>query len=158
MTPKKRFPYRAAFVACNGGCHVKTQCDNGCISCNACVEACKFGAIVMGETNVPVVKEEKCIACGACTRACQQGIIKIHDCGNTIAVKCSNHQPAVQAREVCEYSCIACGLCERTCTAGAIHVSDYCAVIDESTCLSCGLCAVKCPRHSIVDLRGVLTR
>ena len=42
-------------------------------------------------------------------------------------------------------------------TAGAIKVKDNCAVIEESICLSCGMCAVKCPRHVIHDLHGILT-
>lgn len=157
MNKKKKFPYRAALVACNGGCHVKTECEYGCIGCGACVKACKFGAITMGENGVPIVDEDTCIACGACVRACPREIIRLHDCANTIAVKCSNRQEMSAAREVCEVSCIGCGLCEKICTAGAIHVEDHCAVIDESTCLSCGLCAVKCSRHAIADLRGLLT-
>ena len=52
MAIKKRFPYRAALVACNGGC----------IGCGACIEKCKFGAISMNEYGVAEVDEEKCIA------------------------------------------------------------------------------------------------
>ena len=40
---------------------------------------------------------------------------------------------------------------------GAITVTENLSHIDESLCLSCGQCAVKCPRHAIVDLRGILT-
>ena len=40
---------------------------------------------------------------------------------------------------------------------GAITVQDNLSHIDESLCLSCGQCAVKCPRHAIYDLRGILT-
>ena len=46
---------------------------------------------------------------------------------------------------------------QKTCTAGAIRVQENCAVIDETYCLSCGMCSVKCPRHAIYDLRGILT-
>ena len=35
--------------------------------------------------------------------------------------------------------------------------NSLCAVIEESICLSCGMCAVKCPRHVIHDLHGILT-
>ena len=38
-----------------------------------------------------------------------------------------------------------------------ITVTENLSHIDESLCLSCGQCAVKCPRHAIVDLRGILT-
>ena len=125
MAVKKRFPYRAAFVACNGGCRAD----------------CPYG----------------CIACGACVRKCPQGIISLHDCANSIAVKCANKAAGKEARSQCEVSCIGCGICEKICTAGAIKVTDNLSVIDERYCLSCGQCAVKCPRHAIYDLRGVLT-
>ena len=92
MAVKKKFPYRSAFVACNGGCHVTegSSCSYGCIACGKCVESCKFGAIHLNEYGVAEVDEEKCIACGRCTRECPQHIIHLHDCANTIAVKCSN--------------------------------------------------------------------
>ena len=66
MAVKKKFPYRSAFVACNGGCHVTegSSCSYGCIACGKCVESCKFGAIHLNEYGVAEVDEEKCIACG----------------------------------------------------------------------------------------------
>ena len=66
MAIKKRFPYRAALVACNGGCRAAGSedggCKDGCIGCGACIEKCKFGAISMNEYGVAEVDEEKCIA------------------------------------------------------------------------------------------------
>lgn len=159
MAVKKKFPYRAAVVACNGGCRSNEdpKCEYGCIGCGKCVEACKFGAISINEIGVAEVDEEKCIACGKCVRECPQKVIHIHECANYIVVKCSNKNKGKDARAVCQVSCIGCGICEKTCTAGAIHVTENCAVIDEKICLSCGMCAVKCPRHVIVDMRGILT-
>ena len=86
MAVKKKFPYRSAFVACNGGCHVTegSSCSYGCIACGKCVESCKFGAIHLNEYGVAEVDEEKCIACGRCTRECPQHIIHLHDCANTL--------------------------------------------------------------------------
>lgn len=78
MAVKKRFPYRAALVACNGGCRaVKGEkgCTDGCIGCGDCVQACKFGAIFLNEYGVAEVDEEKCIACGKCAKVCPQEII-----------------------------------------------------------------------------------
>ena len=160
MAIQKKFPYRAALVACNGGCRASREeptCSYGCIGCGACAAACRFGAVAVGPDGVARVDEEKCVACGACVRACPQQIIHLHACANWIAVKCSNRDAGPVARKECAVSCIGCGLCEKTCTAEAIRVTDHCAVIDESICLSCGLCAVKCPRGVIRDLRGILT-
>lgn len=160
MAVKKRFPYRAAVVACNGGCHGKdgTSCAYGCIGCGKCVETCRFGAVAINEYGVAEVDEETCIACGMCVRACPQQVIRLHECANYIVVKCVNQDKGKDAREACGVSCIGCGICERTCTASAIRVVDNCARISESVCLSCGMCAVKCPRHAIYDLRGVLAK
>ena len=72
-------------------------------------------------------------------------------------ILCEQFKKGAEAKKQCNVSCIGCGICEKTCTAGAIKVKDNCAVIEESICLSCGMCAVKCPRHVIHDLHGILT-
>lgn len=160
MAIKKKFPYRAAVVACNGSCPASAdlKCKYGCVGCGNCIAVCKFGAIAFNENGVAEVDEEKCIACGMCVRACPQEVIHIHECANYIVVKCSNEDKGKEAREACGVSCIGCGICEKTCTAEAVKVVNNRAVIDETLCLSCGMCAVKCPRGAIVDMRGILTR
>jgi ferredoxin len=160
MALKKKFPYRAALVACNGGCRAKKDpgCEYGCIGCGTCVEGCKFEAIWINEIGVAQVDEEKCVACGKCVKACPRQIIHLHECANYIVVKCSNKDKGKAAKEVCDVSCIGCGICENTCTTDAIHLVDNCPVIDESNCLSCGMCANKCPRNVILDQRGILTK
>lgn len=160
MAAKKKFPYKSAVVACNGGCQRsagEAGCKDGCTGCKSCVGKCRVGAICINERGVALVDEEKCIGCGACVKACPQQIIHIHECANWIVVKCSNKMKGQEAKKQCKVSCIGCGICEKTCTAGAIKVIDKCAVIEEAICLSCGMCAVKCPRHAIYDLRGILT-
>lgn len=158
MAVKKKFPYRSAFVACHGGCHVQEgkNCEKGCIGCGVCVSTCPFHAITINDYGVAEVNEAQCVACGKCVRECPKQVIRIHECANYIAVRCSNTQPGKEARQVCSVSCIGCGICEKTCTAGAIKVMDHCAVIDEAICLSCGMCVVKCPRHVLTDLRGII--
>ncbi len=161
MAVKRRFPYRSAAVACNGGCRAEgkdLQCEYGCIGCGACEAACRFDAIHVGADGVAEVDTEKCIGCGACTHACPQQIIRVHETANYIFVRCSNEDKGADARKMCDVSCIGCGICERTCTANAIRVINHCAVIEDAYCLSCGMCAVNCPRHAIHDLAGVLTK
>ena len=133
MAIKKKFPYRAALVACNGSCHAnqETKCQYGCIGCGKCVENCKFDAIFLNENGVAQVIEEKCIACGKCVRECPQNIIHIHACDNFIVVKCSNNDKGKDARSVCPVSCLGCGICERICTAEAVHVVDNGAGVRE---------------------------
>ena len=157
-TVKKKFPYRSAVVACHGVCPARADfaCKYGCVGCGNCVAVCRFGAIRLNTDGVAEVDEEKCIACGLCVKACHQEIIRLHECANTIVVKCSNKDKGKEAGSVCDYSCIGCGICEKTCTAEAVQVVENCAVIDEAQCLSCGMCAVKCPWGVIADMRGLL--
>jgi electron transport complex protein RnfB len=155
MAARKRFPYKAAFVACSGGCRATAECVYGCVGCELCVAACKFDAIHLNEYGVAEVDESKCVACGACARECPRELIRIHDCANPVLVKCSNRDPGKLTRVQCQVGCIGCGLCERICPSGAAKVTDNLSRIDESLCLSCGLCAEKCPRHCICDLRGI---
>ena len=90
MAIKKRFPYKAAFVACNGGCRATADCQYGCVGCELCVNVCKFEAIALNEYGVAEVNEDKCIACGKCVRECPRELIRIHECANPVVVKCSN--------------------------------------------------------------------
>ena len=127
MAAKKRFPYRSALVACNGGCRAvqgEEGCTDGCIGCGACVSVCKFGAISLNEYGVAEVDEDKCLACGKCMKVCPQEIIHIHECANYIVVKCSNKSKGAEAKKQCEVSCIGCGICEKICTAGAVRIMD----------------------------------
>ena len=126
MAVKKKFPYRSAVVACNGGCRVTAGdngCKDGCIGCGACVEKCKFGAISLNEYGVAEIDEEKCIGCGSCGKVCPQKIIHVHECANWIVVKCSNKSKGAEAKKQCEVSCIGCGICTTKCEFDAIHLS-----------------------------------
>jgi formate dehydrogenase beta subunit len=64
---------RAAVVLSGGS----KECDIGCLGLGTCAEACPFGAITMGEDNLPHVDKEKCTGCGTCERACPKNIIRL---------------------------------------------------------------------------------
>ena len=53
----------------------KTVCEkNRCTGCNACIQICPKGAIMLQDdcqTLNAVIDEKKCIHCNACVRACQ---------------------------------------------------------------------------------------
>lgn len=155
----KRFPYKSAYIACNGGCanNPDKLCKYGCTGCGKCVEACSYGFIKINENGIAEVDESSCRACSSCSDVCPRNLIHIHEVANNIRVKCSNRDKGADARKVCAVSCIGCGICEKNCPAQAIRVSDNLSVIDESLCLSCGMCAVLCPRKAIRDVRGLIT-
>ena len=95
---RPRKPRPVAVVLCNGNCELH-GCEQGCVGCQACVNACRKGAISLNERGVA------CIACGACERACPAGAIHVVD----------NHA-------VIDYSaCIACGMCATKCPRGVIR-------------------------------------
>ena len=104
MAVKKRFPYQAAFVACNGGCRAAADCQYGCVGCELCVNVCRFEAIALNDYGVAEVNEDKCIACGKCVRECPRELIRIHEYANPVVVKCSNKDPGKDARKMCEVS------------------------------------------------------
>ena len=152
---KPRAPRPVAVVMCSGSCD-RAGCDQGCVGCGACVNACRKGAIALNECGVAHVDASACIGCGLCARACPQDIIQMVEPRYNITARCSNTEAGPAARKACDASCIACGACERACPAGAVHVVDGHAVIDYSACIACGMCATKCPRGVIRDAYGIL--
>ena len=74
MAVKKRFPYKAALVACNGGCRATADCEYGCVACGLCEKACPAGAITVTE-NLSHIDESLCLSCGQCAVKCPRGAI-----------------------------------------------------------------------------------
>ena len=48
-----------------------------CISCGACINKCKKGALSMGPDGYPVVDRALCTGCGKCTKVCPVSCIDI---------------------------------------------------------------------------------
>ena len=67
------FDCRAA-VLLYGGSKV---CPIGCLGLGTCVKVCEFGAVRLGDNNLPVFDPNRCVACGACVRACPKHIISL---------------------------------------------------------------------------------
>ena len=118
MAVKKKFPYRAAVVACNGVCAASavSKCRYGCVGCGICAAVCKFGAVTLNENGVAVVDEEKCIACGMCARPVS--CIGCGICEKTCtaeAVRVVDNHAVID-----ETLCLSCGMCAVKCPRRAI--------------------------------------
>lgn len=116
---------RVIEAACDGCSIHKIQVTDNCRKCmaKACVSACKFDAIYMGD-NRAYIDYAKCKECGACKNACPFNAIV------------ETQRP-----------------CMKSCPVDAISMSeDGLANIDESKCINCGACQAKCPFGAIEDM------
>lgn len=129
-----------------------TACQYGCLGLGDCVEACKFGAIMIDESGLARVDEEKCVACGACVTACPKGIIELRNQGpkgRRLWVSCVNKDKGAAVVKACSVSCIGCGKCVKECAFDAIKVENNVAYIDFNKCKLCRKCVAACPRGAI---------
>ncbi|MCH5347029.1 MAG: Fe-S cluster domain-containing protein [Muribaculaceae bacterium] len=129
-----------------------TDCSYGCLGCGDCVDACNFGAIVMGPDGLPVVDQDKCTACGACVKACPRRLIELRKKGPRgmrVYVACSNKDKGAVARKACQVACIGCSKCLKECPHQAITVESNLSYIDFNKCKLCRKCVDVCPTHAI---------
>ena len=116
---------RVIEAACDGCSIHKIQVTDNCRKCmaKACLSACKFDAIHIGETRA-FIDYDKCKECGACKNACPFSAIV------------ETQRP-----------------CKKSCPVDAISIGENnIAQIDEEKCIICGACQAKCPFGAIEDM------
>ena len=128
-------PVRILCRAAEEGKLVSDNCKVGCIGCELCGHACKFGAITF-VNHLPVIDREKCVGCMMCAEVCP-----------TMAIwgDFDNRLEAVIDAE----TCIGCGLCKRACQFEAIVGERKQHHDVTEACTGCGQCAAKCPKDCI---------
>ncbi len=128
-------PVRLLCRAAEEGQLVSDNCKIGCIGCEMCMNACKFGAITM-VNHLPVIDRNKCVGCMMCAEVCPNGSMWGDFEKRLIA-------------EIDRELCIGCTICKRNCQFDAISgVLKQVHEVNEA-CTGCGECAKKCPKKAI---------
>ncbi len=129
-------PVRLMCRAADKGYVVSDNCRIGCIGCERCASACKFGAITI-VNHLPKIDLDKCRGCMMCAEACPTNAIWANWDERKIA-------------EIDASLCVGCTLCKRQCKFEAIIGELKKPHIVTDACTGCGACAEKCPRKAIV--------
>jgi electron transport complex protein RnfB len=140
----------------------ETDCPYGCLSMGDCVKVCQFDAMYMdGETELPVIIDNKCVACGQCVKACPRNIIELRKKAKKerkLYVACVNKDKGGPARKACGVACIGCNKCYNICEFGAITMDNNLAYIDATKCTFCRKCVEACPTKSILEFNFPLRK
>lgn len=138
---------RAASLLADG----QKSCHYSCLGFGDCLSSCQFGALVMQDNFLTVIKE-KCVGCGLCIKACPKQVISLRNRNEAVQIRCHSGDAKSVAKN-CKFGCIACGICVKSCPKKAVSIKEI-AAIDYSKCDSCGTCAKVCPRKVIEQLQG----
>jgi electron transport complex protein RnfB len=128
-------PVQLLCRAADEGKLVSDNCKVGCVGCELCYRACKFGAITMRD-HLPVIDRGKCVGCMMCAEVCPT---------SAIWGDFDNRREAV----IDAGQCIGCGLCKRACQFEAIAGSPKQPHAVTEACTGCGQCVAKCPKKCI---------
>ena len=128
-------PVRLLCRAAEEGHLVSDNCKIGCIGCELCKEACKFGAITM-VNHLPVIDQAKCTGCMMCAEVCPTA---------SMWGDFSKRHIAMIDRDLC----IGCGICKKICQFEAISGERKSVHEINEACTGCGQCVPKCPKDAI---------
>jgi electron transport complex protein RnfB len=151
---KDKFEYRGV-KTCKNAVLVSEghkACVYGCVGFGDCVSVCEFGALHIGENDIPVVDHNKCTACGKCVSICPRKLFALAPVSKKSYVACSSHYGAKEVVQKCSIGCISCGICEKSCPEKAIKIENNLASIKYENCKNKYVCVDKCPRKVILKI------
>ena len=128
------------------------QCRYGCLGQGTCQKACPFGAITMGDDNLPHVSPSACRGCKKCVAVCPRGIMYMVERKKKVYIACRSRDKGPLVMKKCTAGCIACGRCVKICPVQAITLENNLATINYATCISCKKCVSACPTKAIAEL------
>ena len=141
----------AAAAVAGGG----KGCTWGCLGLADCAVACDFDAIVMNESDLPVVDPVKCTACGDCVDACPKNLFEIYPLEWKLIVQCKSLIEGDEAEALCKVACTGCGKCVLDAAPGVIAIRDGLAVVDHDKNDQAGPEAIdRCPTGAIAWVTG----
>ena len=168
---------RVARLLCAGGTNVSTQratysglascaaaatvagggkgCAWGCLGFGDCAVACRYDAIRMTVTGLPLVDVDKCTACGDCVDACPKGLFTIMAVDRRLIVQCRSALEGDAVLASCSVGCTACGKCALDGAPGLIAIRGGLAVVDyDRNQLADPVATRRCPTGAIVWVEG----
>ena len=125
------------------------ECVYGCLGFGDCAKACPFGAITMGDDELPKIDENKCTACGKCVAVCPKKLFSLNPVDKPYYTNCMSLDFGKDVLSVCSVGCIACRKCEKSCPYKAIEIKNNLAVFDYTKCNNAGDCLKVCPTKAI---------
>lgn len=126
----------------------------GCTRCQACVNACETGVLIVGSAGFPEVdfQRAECTFCRKCAEACEAPLFSPAE------------DPPWQQVASFTASCLAlrgveCRSCQDSCETQAIRFQPRLGGIahpwfDTSACTGCGACVGACPVMAITITQG----
>lgn len=128
-------------------------CRYGCLGFGDCEVVCRFDAIRMGPTGLPIVDVEKCTACGDCVEICPKQLFDMPPLSHHLIVQCASELEGDEMLELCRVACTACGKCVADAAQGLLSMKDNLPVMDaELLHLQSPDATARCPTGAIVWL------
>ncbi|MGO2367631.1 MAG: ferredoxin-type protein NapF [Serratia sp. (in: enterobacteria)] len=126
----------------------------GCTRCQACVQHCETGVLIVGSGGFPEVNFQRaeCTFCGLCAQACAEPLFRP-------LTETPWQQHAVFASACLAQQGVECRSCQDSCEPQAIAFRPRLGemarpMLDVAACNGCGACVAGCPAGAVTLTRS----